>query len=1105
MIAAVVIGWRIASGASLKEQAFAVKSLKVCHMENPLGLDEEVPVFSWQMTGGGRGAAQSAYRLMVAESRDELMSGELLWDSGRRESAQSVGITYEGEELLPKHRYFWQVEVWDQDGKSNSSQEEAWFETGLMGESAAEAMGEAKWISAPRQESIGREDQNIADQEAFAYTIKYHLELADTAVSFLFGAQEGRYGSMYHCEIAADQTGAVLRLKEMDNNTFLRQEEVDINSCLTEDGSFYVELQIRGEELLALVNGNEAGSFVIDPVPVGSIGYYKSRGVSYGWMDDILVTDAQGNVIYQEDFQGDNNIFDPFYTQVEEGRLRIGSGLLLTPGGEDPAPLFRREFLLPEKEVESARVYMTALGSFTLSINGQRVSEDYFSPGKLIFNQQLSYVAYDVTEFLQPGEENALGIILLHGWYDRAVGYTETWNPWGDTNALLGRMEIQYADGTREEIVTDQSFTCSLEGPVRSDDLYQGEYYDARLEQTGFDTADFAGDGWMAALEDQVDAAYDALPLTGKRSPSIVCVEELVPVSVTEPVENVYVYDFGQNFAGTCRIKVTGSLGQVLTLRYGEELNGENMVNCDDEPGTIWTENLMTAEATDYYVMRGDPEGEEFEPEFVFHGFRYLQITGLEEAVPIEQIKGLVLSSDLEQTGEFISSHEGLNRYYENTVWSQRSNFMDNPMDCSQRDERHGWAGDAQIFSLTASYHMDTYTFYEKFLREMQLLQTEGGSFPDMAPRNFGTQWDGTGGSASNNCWGDAPVVIAWNLYLQYGDERILEENYDALKRWVDMLVSTSDHYIRYWGGYGDHLSLEDTPTDVSDTAWCAHSADLLSRMAGVLEQKEDQEYYRQVYEEFRQAWQRQYVQADGSTLCNTQTSYALGLSFGLFPEELREAAAGKLAQAVENSGYHVLAGFSGIGYLLSSLSDNGYEEAAYKLLLQQEYPSFLYPVDKGATTTWELMHGYQEQEDGYYLEGSLNHYAFGTPAGWLYTDVLGIKADEADPGFQHILLEPKVGGGLSFAKGSYNSVYGRISVSWEQTEAGYEYLVEIPANTSATLTLPAVLEEGSPADCYLESGKAAADAKGVEFLGNIGDKVKYELVSGSYHFVYRQ
>ena len=1070
------------------QESFIIYNLKVCHVQNPLGIDEEAPVFSWCMESDERGAAQNAYRILVADSKENLDSGQVLWDSGKVFDSVSVGIMYEGEKLEPRKRYFWQVEVWNEEGRSYASREEAWFETGLMGE----GMPGAKWISAEKKKI-----DEVMDEEAFVYSIAYQMEVAGTTAGFIFGAGQGRYGDLYLCEIRNQQEEVCFYLKHMDDGMFLSQEEVDISHCVSKEETYFdVKIFVEGEEAEVIINGVRAGEFVIEPTPVESIGYYKSRGVSYAWLDQISVCAGTGEIIYEEDFEGEDNIFAPYHVAVEDGRLKIGSGLILTGGYEEPAPLFRREFTVKNQEIHNARVYMTALGSFALSINGERVSEDYFSPGKLAYNRQLSYVTYDVTDLLQKGEDNAMGIILLHGWYDRAVGYPEIWNPWGDKNALLGKLVIEYEDGSVEEIVTDEEFLYCTDGPVRADDLYQGEFYDANFEKNGFDTVGFSEEEWHQAEENAVKEEYLSLPLIGKKNEPITCVEVLEPVSISEPDENIFVYDFGQNFAGTCRIKVRGEKGQIITLRYGEAVNEEEMLNKDDQVGTIWTENLFTAEATDYYVLRGDGEGEIFEPEFVFHGFRYLQISGVGEGVSIEDVEGLVLSSNLEQTGSFNCSNEMLNRYYQNTVWSQRSNFMDNPMDCPQRDERHGWAGDAQVFSLTASYHMDTYNFYEKYLRELRLLQSEGGSFTDMAPRNFGTDWDGTGGASSNNCWGDAAVIITWNLYTQYGDKRILRENYEALCNWVDMLVATSEDYIRDWGGYGDHLSLEDTPSDLSDTAWCAHAADLLSRMAQALGEDDDAAYYRQVYEAYKEAWQGRYILPDGTTTCDTQTSYVLGIAFSLFPEELERAAAERLQLLAQYSGYHIKTGYSGIGYLLPVFVHNGLEETAYEMLLQEEYPSLLYGVMQGATTTWESFFAYQEEEGGYRLDGSLNHYAYGTPAGWLYTDVLGIRSDENEPGFKHVLLEPLTGGGLSYAEGSYTSTYGKISVEWKETETGYEYRFEIPANTTATLTLP----DGE--NTYFVDEEPAQEADGVMFLEKDGEKVRYELLSGTYCFV---
>ena len=1051
-------------------KAFVIDHLRTCHLENPIGIDEASPVFSWQMKGEAQGLMQSAYRITVADSSEHLKQQVFLWDSGRINSSVSVGIPYEGEPLSPKTRYYWQVTVWNQKEQSAVSTEEAFFETGLMGN----GMENAKWICAPS--SILETDVSDSD---YIYTIHYDMEVSGTSAGFVFGANTGRYGDMYLCRIREHDGAADFELLKMSGGTFRETddfgESIDISSCLQDDTPlFSVDLSIDHETLSVTINGKHIQDFTIDSTPVGAVGYYKSRGTTYAFLDNLLVLDHAGSDIYREAFEDDTTIFSPYYAVTDEGRLKIGSGLLLTGYEEDPAPVFYRTFSLSDREIESARIYMTALGSYQITCNGQSVSDDYFSPGKFVYNQELTYMTYDVTSLLKADAQNYLSVTLLHGWYDRAVGYPEIWNPWGDTNALLGMLEIRYRDGTTETIATDERFLCYTDGPIRMDDIYQGEYYDAGKEPDLPHDLSSPSKDWLAAETNAVDDIYSSLPLHGKECEAVRCISELSPVSVSEPAENVYVYDFGQNFAGTCQIKVTGEAGQIITLRYGEALNDENMSNCDDVPGTIWTENLLTAEATDYYVLKGDPDGEVFKPAFTYHGFRYLQITGLDEPLPVGDVRGIVLSSDLAQTGSFTCSNELLNRFYQNTIWSQKSNFIDNPTDCCQRDERHGWAGDAQIYSLTASYHMDTYNFYRKYLNELRLLQTAGGSFPDMAPRNFGTEWDGKGGAATNNCWGDAAVIITWNLYTQYGDKTILEENYDALCKWMEVLISTSDNYIRNWGGYGDHLSLEDTPADVSDTAWCAHSAELLSKMAAVLGKEQDADYYMQTYDNFKKAWQNAYVKPDGTTTCDTQTSYALGLAFHLFPDALQDAAASRLNTLAEYSGYHIRTGFSGIGYLLSALSENGFTETAYALLLQEDYPSLLYPAAHGATTVYEQLSGYSENEDGtFHLDGSLNHYAFGTPAGWLYSNVLGIKSDENDPGYHHILLKPEMTGGLTYANGSYNSIYGTIRVVWEWTGDTCSLTVTIPPNTTATLTLPDSIE---------------------------GEKI-YELEAGSYDF----
>ena len=1071
-----VLGICTACGASKQTE---ITNLKTNYIRNPIGVDDESILFSWQMNSEEQGKSQSAYRIAVYEcdqgnrEQDDAIASEIcVWDSGKVESSLSVAVPYEGEQLKQQTGYEWSVDVWDEEESRCVSAETGYFETGLMGEFPEEA----HWIS------VGDSDRNISTvQEKTTYFIQYTMEIRDTSACFVFGAESGRYGSMTLCELQNQGEDTLFTVKDMSElNSNVEFPSASLETA--EDGIYQVDLQVLDHQMKVAVNGCEVGIFTIHGASLGAIGYYKSRGTQYAWLDDIVVTDEEGNVCYEENFEQEDTIFAPYHIVIEDGRCKVGSGLMLSGAMEDSAPVFCREFNLENKEIDHARLYLTALGNFEVSMDGQAVSEDFLDPGKLAYNQYLSYVTYDVTDKLVGTEfsddSHVWTMTLFHGWYDRGVGYPEIYSPWGDTNALRGALVITYSDGTKQVIGTDEEFMVTLDGPIRENDVYQGEFYDASCDPCGTkknqtdtvekeELVDTAGRGpaivqpeedeketaWSQAAVDQVDSRYYDLPYVGKYNEPITCIQELRPISVSEPVSGTYVYDFGQNFAGVCRITMNAKAGDLVTLRYGEALNSDTLRNKDDVVGTIWTENLLTADATDYYLAI---DGEQtYQPVSVYHGFRYLQITGLEEAPSLDQVTGIVLSSDLDLSGEFECSDEAVNQYWSNTVWSQKSNFLANPTDCAQRDECHGWAGDAQIFSGMACYNSNSDLFYRKYLKELCSLQSDDGAFPDMAPRNFGTGWDGRGGAGGNNCWGDAAVVIAWNLYTQYGDVAVLQEYYDALCKWIDYLEVHSENGLRTEeNGYGDHFSVESTPKGLTDTAWSAHSADLVSKISTVLGKTDEAIHYQQVFEEFRDAWLREYVSEDGVIECYSQTAYALGLAFDLFPETMRQMAAECLLNNVTFNQYEFHAGYAGLGYVLPALSEAGYSDAAYEMLCNTGERSLLYPVIQGATTTPEYLSAYQEM-NGVVLDGSLNHYAYGAPAQWLYTNVLGIRSDKENPGFKHFSIRPEVTDRWSYAKGAYESMYGRIEVSWEHEENGYLYHIRIPANTTATVELP--------------------------------------------------
>ena len=571
-----VLGICTACGASKQTE---ITNLKTNYIRNPIGVDDESILFSWQMNSEEQGKSQSAYRIAVYEcdqgnrEQDDAIASEIcVWDAGKVESSLSVAVPYEGEQLKPQTGYEWSVDVWDEEGNRCVSAETGYFETGLMGEFPEEA----HWIS------VGDSDRNISTvQEKTTYFIQYTMEIRDTSACFVFGAESGRYGSMTLCELQNQGEDTLFTVKDMSElNSNVEFPSASLETA--EDGIYQVDLQVLDHQMKVAVNGCEVGIFTIHGASLGAIGYYKSRGTQYAWLDDIVVTDEEGNVCYEENFEQEDTIFAPYHIVIEDGRCKVGSGLMLSGAMEDPAPVFSRKFKLENKEINHARLYLTALGNFEVFMDGQAVSEDFLDPGKLAYNQYLSYVTYDVTDKLVGTEfsddSHVWTMTLFHGWYDRGVGYPEIYSPWGDTNALRGALVITYSDGTKQVIGTDEEFMVTLDGPIRENDVYQGEFYDASCDPCGTkknqtdtvekeELVDTAGRGpaivqpeedeketaWSQAAVDQVDSRYYDLPYVGKYNEPITCIQELRPISVSEPVSGTYVYDFGQNFAGVCR------------------------------------------------------------------------------------------------------------------------------------------------------------------------------------------------------------------------------------------------------------------------------------------------------------------------------------------------------------------------------------------------------------------------------------------------------------------------------------------------------------------------------------------------------------------------
>jgi alpha-L-rhamnosidase len=748
-----------------------------------------------------------------------------------------------------------------------------------------------------------------------------------------------------------------------------------------------------------------------------------------------------------------------------------------------PSPFFRKTFRL-EKPVRRARLYATALGVYEPHLNGRRIGDAVLSPGWTDYNKRVAYQTYDVTDRLRQGD-NTLGAILGDGWYSGYVGFGMRRNQYGPHPRLLAQLHIEYADGGSEIVATDGGWKAAT-GPIRHADPQMGESYDARAEMPGWDTPGFKDAGWQAVTveERRAGAAPPAgmdVPLVAQNCEPVQVTEELKSKAIREPAPGVYIFDLGQNMVGWVRLKVRGAAGAAVRLRFAEMLNPDS---------TLYTANLRGAKQTDTYILKGDGE-EAWEPRFTFHGFRYVEVTGYPGKPALDALTGRVVHSATPLTGRMETSSPLVNQLLRNIDWGQRGNFLSIPTDCPQRDERLGWTGDAQIFIRTATYNRDVAAFFTKWLQDLEDAQSPAGAFPDVAPRQ---SYVGEGTAA----WGDAGVICPWTIYHSYGDTRILERRYASMSKWVAYLQANSTDLLRPDKGYGDWLSIQaDTPKDVLATAYFARSTQLLSKAARVLGKEDDARRYEALWEAIKAAFNKAYVAPDGRIKGDTQTCYVLALHFDLLPEDKRAVAARRLAADIEARGGHLSTGFVGVGYLCPVLTNMGYTDLAYRLLMNDTFPSWGYSIKHGATTIWERWDGWTEEKGFQDPDmNSFNHYSLGSVGEWLYSAVAGIDTDPEQPGYKGIRIHPRPGGGLTHVKAEYASIHGPIATDWKLEDRQFTLNVTIPANTTATVHVRAQSK-----DAVSEGGKPAQTAEGVTFLRWEDGYAVYAIGSGTYAF----
>jgi alpha-L-rhamnosidase len=1067
---AALLAWMVAGRAVAEGTAegapLSVTALRCEHRVNPLGLDDKQPRLSWIVQSAGRGQRQTAYQVLVASDAAMLRQdrGDL-WDSGKVSSDETTSVVYAGQPLTSHRRCYWKVKAWDKDGRPSSWSESAHWSMGLL----APADWTAAWIGYDKPRQIELPDApfegarwigHAADEgpnkpkghRLFLTLLRLPLGAEVRQAELLLTADDAYRFTINGRLVVSSQPGVDSwnRPKLVDAARYLKPGENTIRVEVENASPGPAGLLVK----LTVTTADGKTTTLVSDASWKSLGQpganWHDRPIDLGPLPATAVVGAYG---------------DPPW-----GRLKF-SRLILPP------PAYLRTAFLVTKPVRHATLYATALGIFDLHLNGRRVTEDRFNPGWTDYTRRVYYRAYDVTGLLRTGD-NALGVILADGWYSGYIGYLVQRDHYGRRPRFSGQLHLEYADGSTAEIASGPGWKAAT-GPIREADFLMGETYDARRELPGWDKPGFDDSNW-----DPVVSGAELKPAVQYHpGPPVVVCGEFKPRSITEPKQGVFVLDLGQNFAGVVRLSVSGTPGQRITLRFAERLNPE---------GTIYTTNLRGARTTDTYYCRGGGV-EVWEPRFTFHGFQYVEITGLSSPPATDTVTGVAVSSDTPVTGRFACSNPMLNRLHSNIYWTQRANFIDIPTDCPQRDERMGWTGDAQVYIRTATLHTDVQAFFRKWLIDLEDGQRGDGQFPMVAPVKVA-------GDDGGPAWADAGVICPWTVYDVYGDRRVLERHYPAMTRFLDFCRKRSTPDLlppAKYHCFGDWLSINaDTPKDVIYTAYFAHSTSLTARVAEVLGKAEDAARYRELFEQIKAAFNRAYVGPDGRIKGNMQTCYVLALAFDLLDGDKRQLAAKYLVEDIASRGGHLSTGFIGTKDLMLVLAKVGRNDVAYRLLENETFPSWGFSIKHGATSIWERWDGWTP-EKGFQDPGmnSFAHYSFGAVYQWMVENIGGIRSD--GPAYKKIVIAPQPGGTLTHAYVAYGSIRGPIESRWKRDGERWELAVTIPANTTATVWLPA-----ADAARVTEGGRALVKVEGVKLLRMEGGRAVLAVESGTYEFV---
>lgn len=1060
-------------------------------MQNPVGIDNPEPVFSWKTSSNQTGWMQKAYRIKVTEG------DTTVWNSGKVRSAESVGITYEGDELLSSTEYRWNVTVWDSNDVETVS-ETATFETGLIEDSDK---ANVKWISY---------SSSVSDETV--YTIDFDFIIDSCNQGFCFGMQGSGTFVLWQVNTHAENGRVLLRPHFKKNGNWTAYpggpgnvSATDVTSAVkgssaTAIGKLVHErIEVNGKTVKTYFGENPQSLTLANEythsenIPLGNVGFRhcsENNEQEIARYDNITVKNQSGTILYENDFSSQNAGFSGAeYITVEDGMLKVGTtqnaGEQVYLPGSGGLPVYRKSFT-PSQGLVSAKLYTSGLGVYESYINGERVgrltddgSIEYheLKPGFTEASKRKFYNAYDVTHMLDKNGENAISAVVTSGWWSGLVAAN-----YGNETAYWAKLILKYSNGTTQEIVTDESWKTAPASAVAYADIFNGETYDARIKedwkQAGFNDSgwsnakintEFKGEicnwiGSFVTVREDLELSVKSVDINdgiksgtadGSHYGTVNVVRSASDGKFTLNKGETALVDFGQNFAGWEAFEAEGEEGTVITVRHGEILNdgnGARSRGCDGAEGSIYNANYRSAKATTKYIMSGNGT-EKYHPSFTFYGFRYIEIT-VDKPVTFKNLTGQVVTSVEKDTGFITTSEEDVNKLISNIRWGQYSNYLSVPTDCPQRDERQGWTADTQVFSQAGCYLGFSKSFLMKFMQDMQDSQRNDGAYPGTAPTGEynGADWGGTG-------WADAGIIVPYNLYMFYGDKTVIEENWDSMNSYMTFLSKTNKFGGRpIWGDWLAYESNDDKIREILGVAFYAWDAKLMSKMAEVTERYEQQYIFEDIYRQEKDFFISRYVKPDGTLVRGEQTICLYALYLDLLPDEDSvEAVTNQLISNIERNGNKLQTGFLGTAIIMDTLTKIGRSDVAYSILLQHDNPSWLYSVDQGATTVWERWNSYTVQSGfGDVSMNSFNHYAYGAVASWMFGSMAGISYDEQTPGFRNFIIAPQPDARIDEVKASYDSAYGTVSAESKINGSNWSYKLTLPANTSAEIRLPA-------------------------------------------------